>query len=61
MIFSTDNPGNYFNPTRDKVNNTNDSLHRTPTSQNDGINIFNNLLPPSHIRISKEKDKLQAT
>jgi len=33
MNFSTDNPDYYFNPTRDNVNNTNDSLHRAPTSQ----------------------------
>jgi hypothetical protein len=58
MNFSTYNPDHYFNPTRDNVNNINDSLHRAPTGQNDGIKIFNNLLPPNHVRISEEKDKL---
>jgi len=61
MNFSTDNPDHYFNPTRDNISNTNDSLHRAPTSQNDGIKIFNNLLSPSHVSISEDKDKLEVT
>lgn len=60
MILSTHNPDQYFSPTRDNVSNTNDSVHRAPTSQN-GIKIFNNLLPPSHASISEEKDKLEVT
>jgi hypothetical protein len=37
------------------------SKEHLPTSQNDGIKIFNHLLLPSHISISEEKDKLQAS